>query len=377
MRKLIAPVTLFTGLALVGQAQAADKMPVKPGKNMDVTLYGQVNKAMLLVDDGKNDDVIITDNDISGTRFGIKAKGKVSDNFSAGAQVELEYQTWPSNDISIDSSTGNGTENNSDALAKRQLKAWFKTVGGKVTIGHGSVAADGIAEHDLSGTAIAGNSHMKAQGGDFAFYQTSGTPAYVSTTVGKVFDHLDGGRKDMLRYDSPDFAGVTISASAANENYSDLSIRYSGKFNGFKVKAGLAGTYEGSGSSTDNKISGSASVLMPFGLSVTLAGGTKEFDNATYEDGQFLYTKIGYQLKTMDLGSTSFSIDYGQYDDMTGAAASSTNYEGTAIGLQFVQKAKAINTEFYAAYRLYELEDDQSTTFDDISLFWAGARVKF
>ncbi len=385
MRKVLPPIALIAGIFVVSQAQAADQSVedrlaalekhvgktgvVSPAKNMDVTLYGQVNKAILFADDGKKDDVFFVDNDISSTRFGIKAKATLNAEFSAGAQFEGEYQTNAYNDVNMDNQSHAGS------FKKRQTKVYLKSKSaGKVTLGHGSTAADSIAEIDLSGTKIAGNSHMKAQGSDFLFYNTTGD-AYSAIAVGDVFDHLDGGRKDGLRYDSPSIAGISLSGGVASENYNDLAIRYAGEFNGTKVKAGMAYSYLGSTSSTHNVLAGSASVMLPFGLDFTLAGGKKEFDDTTYDDGSYLYGKVGYQMKAWAIGSTSVSLDYGQYDDMTGDPTE--KLDGTALGLQFIQKANQINTEFYAAYRLYEMNDATVNNYDDISLFWTGARVKF
>jgi hypothetical protein len=347
-------------------------------KKVDVTLYGQVNKAVLFADDGEDDDVYFVDNDLSGTRFGIKAKAKLNNEFSMGAQLEAEWQQNSSNKVDIN------TQSSDEDAAKRQMKIYLQSkTAGKLTLGHGSVAADGIAEIDLSGTSIAGSSHMKAVGGSFKFWDDDAQAYTGGIKAGDIFDHLDGGRLDGLRYDSPTFFGVTVSGGVAESNYNDVAIRYAETFAGTKVSAGLAYTYEGSTSSTHNKLSGSASVLLPFGLSFTVAAGEKEFDDqgssaANYDDGSYIYGKIGYQMKAFSIGSTSFSVDYGEFDDMKAGTSLTAQYEGSTYGLQFVQKADAINTEFYLAYRLYELDDTIiGTDYEDIALLWSGARFSF
>jgi hypothetical protein len=399
MRKVISSAAIIVGVLMASQVQAADqniearleaiekKLEGTSGgnfitaakKKVDVTLYGQVNKAVLFADDGENDDVFFVDNDISGTRFGIKAKAKLNDEFSAGAQMEAEWQQNSSNKVFM------GSQSSDEDAAKRQMKVYLQSkTAGKLTLGHGSVAADGIAEIDLSGTGIAGSSHMKAVGGAFQFWENNGL-AYSGTSleVGDIFDHLDGGRLDGLRYDSPTFFGISVSGGVAENNYNDMAVRYANMFGGTKVAAGLAYTYEGSAGSTHNKLSGSASVILPFGLNFTVAAGEKEFDDqgssaANYDDGSYIYGKVGYQLKVFSLGSTSFSVDYGEFDDMKGAASTGNQYEGSTYGLQIVQKADAISTEFYLAYRLYELDDNVATTdYDDVALLWSGARFKF
>jgi len=340
-------------------------------KKVDVTLYGQVNKGILFADDGHEDDVFFVDNTISGTRLGVNAKSKLNDEFSVGGQMEFEWTQNGSNRVEM------GVQSHDADAQKRQMKVYAQSkTAGKLTLGHGSVAADGIAEIDLSGTSVAANTNLGAQGGAFKFKRTDATNTGV--TVSSIFDNLDGARKDGLRYDSPKFFGVTLSGTVAENNYNDVAIGYDDKFGDTQVKAGLAYTIEGAGSSTHNKLSGSASVLLPFGLSFTLAAGEKEFDTASFDDGQYVYGKVGYQMKALSFGKTAFSVDYGKFDDMNGAASTSTQYDGTAYGAQFVQKFDAINTEFYLAYRLYDLDDNLAATeFEDISLLLAGARFSF
>ncbi len=350
-------------------------------KKVDVTLYGQVNKAVMFADDGHDDDVFFVDNAIAGTRLGVTAKSKLNEEFSTGAQLEFE---WTQNNSSaVNMADDNPGETNNDAK-KRQMKVWGQSqTAGKLTLGHGSVAADGIAQIDLSGTSIAGRTDA-ANGAAFLFFDQTGAGAYSDINVGKVIGDLDGGRKDHLRYDSPTFFGVTLSGTTAEGNYNDVAVGYAGTFSDTKVQAGVAYTWEPAGA-VENIVVGSASVLLPFGLNFTAAAGEKQFTNAAFEDGFFWYGKAGYQMKALTVGSTAFSVAYGEYDDLAGAAFRTGNvlnkmYEATSWGAEMVQKFDALNTEFYVAYRLYELDEYNSVTvtdYDNISLVWSGARFSF
>ncbi len=405
MKKVLTSAALIAGVFMFSQAQAADQgvmdrleaLEKKLGdtsggnlisaakKKIDVTLYGQVNKAVMFADDGEADDVLFVDNDASSTRIGIKAKTRSTGNLSAGAQFEGEYQTNDSNKVSM---TDTGAS--SDTFAKRQMKAWVKHKNaGKITLGHGSTATDGIAEKDLSGTTLIGYSHIKISGAGFKFWDDNdaayteilpATDPATITDVGDVFNHLDGGRQDMIRYDSPSFAGLTISASAAEENYSDIALTYHKKFAPVEVKAGLGYAYEGEGDDPRNRISGSASVLFDFGLNFTLAGGNAEYDDPTpatsRDDASYTYFKVGYKFKAFSCGSTAVSVDYGVFDDF-----SDEKDEGTVYGLQIVQKVTDINTEFYLGFRNFELDRTAAVyaavDVNDIQTTMAGARFKF
>ncbi len=64
-------------------------------------------------------------------------------------------------------------------------------------------------------------------------------------------------------------------------------------------------------------------------------------------------------------------MDYGQYDNFA-----ANNDEATSYGLQFVQAISEWGTDLYAGYRRYDL-DRVGSTFDEIDVVLAGARVKF
>ncbi len=396
MRKVISSAAIITGFLLASQVQAASvedrleaiekKLEGTDGGNfisaakdkIDVTLYGQVNKAVMLADDGEDDDVFFVDNDASSTRIGIKAKTKSEGDLSAGAQFEAEYQTNDSNKVSMTDTTAS-----SDTFAKRQMKVYVKhKKAGKLTLGHGSTATDGISEQDLSGTSLAGYSHIKISGAGFKFWDNTNTPGdpgtYSGTDVGDVFDHLDGSRKDMVRYDSPELVGLTLSASSAEENYTDVALSYHKKLEPLEIKAGLGYAYEGADEDPLSRVSGSASILFNFGLNFTVAAGSAEFDDAipSRDDASFNYFKVGYKFKAFSFGDTAISVDYGMFDDFDAEGD-----EGTVYGFQLVQKVKDINTEFYLGFRNFELDRDSVTyanvDLEDIQTTMAGARFKF
>lgn len=342
-------------------------------KKVDVTLYGQVSKAVMWADDGYDDDIFFVDNAISGTRLGVTAKSKLNDEFSVGGQLEFEWTPNNSNKVFMDDDDIDGGD-----ATKRQMRVWGQSKSaGKLTLGHGSVAADGIAQIDLSGTSLTGRGDS-AFGAGFLFYDKA--KSGYGTSVGSIFADLDGGRKDGLVYDSPSFFGVTLSGTVAEGNYNDLAARYKGAFGETKVEAGVAYSIEGADSANHSRIVGSASVMLPFGLNFTAAAGENEFQDSFYDNSSYWYGKVGYQLKALSFGSTSFSGTYGQYDDMNVGTKLPSYYqsEGTMWGAEMVQKFDAINTEFYMAYRLYELEENISfTDYDNVTVLLSGARLSF
>lgn len=369
-QKVAAPVDLSAEQKRLDALEAKNWVSALK-KKVDVTLYGQVGKAVMFADDGHDDDVFFVDNNISGTRLGVKAKSKLNDEFSVGGQLEFE---WTQNN-SAKVSMGNDDFAGDDAK-HRQMKVYGQSKSaGKLTLGHGSVAADGITQIDLSGTNLASRGDASF-GAGFLFYDNAAKD-YSDVTVGNIFTDLDGGRLDGLVYDSPSFAGVTLSGTVAEGNYNDVAVRYDQKFGDTHVKAGIAIT-EVARSSAGHKLSGSASVMLPMGLNFTAAGGQDQFSDSSFDDGTYWFGKVGYQMKALSYGSTSFAVDYGQYDGIKGASSLGTQYDGDMWGAEMVQKLDAINTEVYLAYRLYELDDNINITdYDNVSVLLSGARFSF
>jgi predicted porin len=62
----------------------------KGNKKVSVTLYGQVNKAVLFWNDGAEKNVYTVDNNYESSRFGLKGSAKISGDWSAGYRLELE-----------------------------------------------------------------------------------------------------------------------------------------------------------------------------------------------------------------------------------------------------------------------------------------------
>ena len=79
---------MAAALAAAAQAQA---------QGIEVKLSGQVNRGVMLVDDGVQSDSFHVDNDNSSTRFRFAGTGEISPGLKAGLIFEVEYQSSPSN----------------------------------------------------------------------------------------------------------------------------------------------------------------------------------------------------------------------------------------------------------------------------------------
>ncbi len=370
-------ITMTVGAMLLGGVVSASALEVKSGNDkVNLKLYGHINRAVMTVDNGNEDKVFHVDNSHSESRVGLKGKIAASESLTIGGDVEVQWQANPSHEVSMDE------ESISAELKERKMEVYFDFAKvGKFSIGKGQMASDDSSEVDLSGTALAGNAGVADAGGGFAFYDNN--PAVVaegeeaeSITVGNVFDQMDGlSKKNRVRYDTPSLGGFSLGVASGEKERADAALTYSGKIGGSKVKAAFAYSDPGEGKDY-TQMNGSASVLFDFGLSFTVAGGTRDLDDMPTggDDPMFTYGKIGYKTTIFSIGSTACSFDYGMFENI---ANQNTEEEGTAYGVQVVQKLSDYNTEIFAAYRNFELEDNTTSDYESISLAMVGARIKF
>jgi hypothetical protein len=208
------------------------------------------------------------------------------------------------------------------------------------------------------------------------YFLRSSTGALTGIEIGDVFATFDGSRRGRVRYDSPEFAGFTVSASygediltedADTEQY-DIALNYENEDLGdFTVAGALAVSWTDKGGSDTRDTIASAAVLHePTGLSLSAATGDRD------TGGNYGYVKLGYTANLVSVGATSFSVDY--YD---GSDLVSVNDSAESFGIAAVQKFDRQNIEAYVAYREYSYDDTSATTYQDGSAVLAGARWKF
>ncbi len=353
--------------------EAKTKEPAKfvnsDNEKIKVTLYGQVNRGVLFVDDGNDKIFYPVDNDNSSTRIGFLGSAKASDALDIGSKIEVQFESNSSSEVSQLNKRGVGDNN----FTKRHLDLFLNSKQyGKLSIGFGSTASDTTSETDLSGTTVVAYSSVSDMAGGQFFYNGR-TNAYSTTKIGNVFSNMDGlSRDDRIRYDSPSFLNFSASTSYIADGGVDVALRYSTKLESVKLVAAASYANPGSTSNkTDYQTSASLSALHDSGISLTLAGGFREYKAYTDGDGQFFYTKLGYQSDFFTIGKTALSIDFGIFKDVAGNSDEATTY-----GAHFVQNLKNWGTEYYLGYRLYKL-DRNNTDFEDINAFLSGFRVKF
>ena len=344
----------------------------KGNRKVSLKIYGQVNQALLIWDDGQDSDAYVVDNDSSASRIGFKGKAKINNDWSAGYRIEIGVYSAESDRVSQDNDDGTSGSPNRLDLRRSEMFIKSKTFG-KVTWGLTNHALDGTTKADLSGT------HVVARNGGLRYVEAfniirSDTGLSSGETWGEIFDG-DGefDRDNVIRYETPTFAGFKVSASWGEDDEWSVAAFYKAKFDQFKFKAaiGYGEDQEGTGgsSSISENFNGSASIMhLPTGIFVTGSGGEVSKDNDV--DETFYQIKAGIQQKWNSLGKTTL---YGEYIN----AETDDTGEGEIYGFGVVQKVDAAAMELYAGFRHYEADLDSGVDTEDFITVVTGARIKF
>ncbi|WP_120632814.1 porin [Ruegeria sp. EL01] len=361
-------------LAATTALPAAAELKYENNSGGYVLLYGQLNPAIISVDDGQQTETRLLDNDISNSRVGLRL-----------------LQPFGSNEFTFRFETALGLPNSSEwnqlgtdfsgwtRADLRHVDFGLKGSWGKVSAGQGSMVSDGASQTDLSYVGTALYSFTNDENSGFFYRGTDGVLSDI--TIGDSSSDFDGSRRGRVRYDTPSFNGFSagiaygqnILSSSDDDDYYDIGVGYETTFaGGIEFAASLAYAVRSrDDNSGDRKDTiGSASVLMPSGLSFTFAAGTRDEEEVGVSDPSFWYGKIAYEGDWVSWGKTGVGIDY--YD---GSDFESDGSSTEAWGIAVVQRIDSINTDAYLKYRNHDFNN--GTSFDNNEAWVLGARWKF
>ncbi|WP_299629117.1 porin [uncultured Tateyamaria sp.] len=330
--------------------------------------YGQINLGALSVADGASTDAFLGENSNVPGRIGVWFRTPVD----AGAQLSFNLEAG----FGMTGSSGFSKHDKSldVEISRRALRKFEMIVdmpaAGRLSLGQGSMASDGSAGADLSGTGLAHQVAVADTGGGTALLRTNGTPS--GTTIDDAFSALDGLRRFRVRYDSPILNGFQASAAYGQEvlrrgndnDYYDVAFSYSGDTEPFTAEAKL--TYEWVGSIEENLVFSAAVLHKPTGLNAAFATGREQIG-----PGRYAYLKLGIIRDIFAVGSTAVSVDY--YDGRNIAFVGSAS---KAMSIGVVQKIDPWNMDLFLAHRTFALAGD-AENFQDIDATLLGARWRF
>ncbi|AXI43403.1 porin [Sulfitobacter sp. SK011] len=364
----LARTTIFPAVAGTVIAASLPFAVQSQETGVSIDFYGQLNLGIISVDDGFGSESAFTDNDNSNSRVGVIYKQGLSN----GGEFRLHFESALG--LTGSSSISRGNDDFKENFRRTDLRKFeliYQTPNiGTFSIGQGSIATDGSAEADFSGTSVIAYSSLQDQAGSQQFRLSTG--ANAGTTVGNAFSAFDGSRRFRVRYDTPTYNGFGLAVSAGEEvlargndgEFYDLGLKYDKDYGAYKVAGRLGYSIR---DSAEELLLGSVAILHePTGLNLAVAGGRQQ-----QGDDNYVYVKGGLKRDWFAFGETAVSLDYYQGDDFQTSGSESTSY-----GIAAVQKLDAYGVELYASYRRFEFEN-AGPQIEDIDVAFVGARWKF
>ncbi len=321
----------------------------KGNRKQTLEIYGQVNAAMFFhdIDAADRPKASVINGAQSTSRFGFRGSAKVNQDVSAGFVIEIGVGGFEL-----------GTGDSTTALATRLAYVHVTSQAmGTVSLGLQSTATDGLAEIDLSNSAIASTPLSLA-------------PA-DSALIGISVSPFDGGRADSIKYSSPTIGGFVLQAAWAGDDEYDVALRYAGEFGSIRVAAGI-GYREDNGLlglfPETKTILGSGSIMeTKSGIFISGSYAKQDLDGIGDLEGYAL--RAGIENKVNALGKTTVYAEWGQLK-VPGISGTPHMY-----GAGLVQSIDAAAMDIYASWKRYD--DDNIIGLGEQDTFLVGARIKF
>jgi len=316
----------------------------KGNRKMSLTVSGQVNQAVLFHDMSEGltsvpQTSIIGNNELSTSRVRFEGSGKINQDWSAGFVMEF----GAGDDISI---------------RHQALYIKSKTVGA-IWLGRTSTGTDGIAEIDLSNANIAATA-------------LNLSPAIDTFAPGvKLVPSFDGGRRELVKWQSPTEMPINLSASISDKDTYDVAIRGTGEVGQFRLAAGIGYRKDQldviwAPGIEARTFAGSASIMhVPTGLFVSGSAGRIQ---AMGEELRGYHGRLGFEQKFSAMGKTTFFAEFGRIE-INGV----DDYWGGGI----VQAIDPAAMEVYLSGRKYDLDGAAPGIVDDATVIVSGARIRF
>ncbi len=301
----------------------------------DLSLSGQVTPAILFGSDVENPEIV--DNTGTGSRVRLRGKHGLG-SFTVFQRYEIQLQENQSF----------GAVDGSDSFDVRYAEVGIKGVFGSFSLGKGDGASNATGEisYQTSGNVL-GTGHLP-------YFAVRGVlnRDNPETSVGYVF--FDGfSRNSRVRYDTPSFGGLKLSASLTNGERSEFAARFKRGIGPGKLVAlaGFANTETGSGDRT------MIGIGYKFGFGLSASYGFSSETNATGPDTESFLASVNYQFGKLNVG-----FDFGE-----------SGLDGENEIVQFGAEYKATKQwDIYGGVSDFDNSDGSS-----LSAAYAGFRYKY
>ena len=379
----------------------------KGNRKVSLTISGWVNEAVFFWDDGTERNVYVGTNSLEQSRFKFAGEAKIDKDWSAGYTIEVGLNGAPSNQW--DQTGPNSTSANSNAqnysMILRKSNWWVKSkTYGKMTVGlEGSSTYHLLDDADGANTRNYSDAEAASVAQGAFFVNSNGTSTGLRwSQVLRGFNNAtpgQDGRRNIVRYDSPEFGGFVASASWGEDDLWDTSLTYKGEIHDFKLigKIGYGESVDPVGTNCGGPTGGfkctwwgAAGTVMhnPTGLYLYGGYGEQKIESlpAIADDSSTTYfLQPGIERKWHSLGKTTIFAEYRKDDPGANVSAAGVlNTRGADVTFYaggVVQNIEAAAMDLYAIYRHAEGDFTNSAggkvEIDDFDMIITGARIQF
>ncbi len=275
---------------------------------------------------------------------------------------------------------------------------------GKVTVGRFDTATYHLI--DNVDTLLTRNvSDFEAAGVAIGAFKIRQNGAYSGTTtwinvMGGFNNGTPGqsGLRDVIRYDTPTFAGFTGTASWGEDDQTEYALNYRGEIGDFKINGAL-GYGESSDPDTnagqcavtvgtgDCRFWGAGALVQHVPTGVYVYGGyssnqieltAAQAAAGADDESNTWYVQGGIERKWLPLGKTNVFGEYRHDDVGLSSKANGSDLDLWAAGI--VQNIEAADMSLYTLYRHYsgDIETGKgSSSLDDFDMIISGAKLNF
>ena len=373
----------------------------KGNRKVSLSVTGYVTKQIMFWDDGVERNAYITDvGPTQATNFRFTGEATIAAGWKAGYMIRIQ-------DLTDNPMGSSQFVDSTDMGLNVQMAHWYVASKelGKLSVGRNALAAKSAAMFtDLSGTQVIAN-YVLFDGGGFFLRQDGNLTALKWGDFGYCYAQqrpwggdCDGIVMNGVRYDSPVFAGFSVSASWGEDDDWEVATRYAGEAGGFKLAFGA-----GYSLNTDQRtqpppvsLSKDSAVFQAGGYAQHLATGLfvhaaygeednndkKTFAGFTEPNSHQWYVKGGVRRQWLPLGHTVIYGEYGTYIDQlspAALAAGATSSEFARFGIGAVQEIDAASMSLWVKYREHRA-DVSGVGFgalDDFRYVSTGALINF
>jgi predicted porin len=330
----------------------------KGNRNVSLTITGWVNEEIALWDDGTESNAYVGTSPVQQSRFKFLGEARIDKDWSAGYLLEIGVNGNPGGQWDQTGPSSKSATTPDNGITVRRSSWYLKNSKlGKILVGNDAMTTYHLLadadktmtrniHHDEAEPDFQAKFFVRDKSGNFVdaggnLRWSDILRGYNNSTPG------NGGRRNIVRYDSPTVAGFTASASWGEDDVWDSTLAYMGSFGDFTVngRAGYGHSSDGvstpchtvpvTGDNGDCSWWGVSGFVQhrPTGLFVLSSYG-EQIDNSRAQlakqpdlvdktDTTWL-VQAGIEHKWLSLGKTNFFGEY-RHDD----AGSNLNSSGT------------------------------------------------